>query len=154
MLSGNIWSTNEFDGVQRPNLAQYVDFKVFAFKGAPADRHNPFLDMNPSDRRAMPIPNAVLNDSALTDIVYLGLDDQNNAHNGPLAVADANAMQALQAFGSLKSGLRRLFILLFDEAFGNEYPGQPCFCRRGREQHPAEADPFRDRALRARAVPG
>src|SRR4051794_26302106 len=48
MLSGNTWSGNEFDGVKRPNLGRWADYKIYASRGEPARRHNPFLDMNPN----------------------------------------------------------------------------------------------------------
>src|SRR4051812_25198260 len=41
MLSGNTWSGNEFDGVPRPNVGLHVDYKIYAYSGRPADRHNP-----------------------------------------------------------------------------------------------------------------
>jgi hypothetical protein len=85
MLSGNTWSGNEFDGVQRPNLGRWVDYKVYQYRGKPACRHNPLLDMNPSgDPRATNFLSGALSDAELAPLTYLGLDDANNAHNGPL----------------------------------------------------------------------
>lgn len=119
LVSGNTWSTNEFDGVTRPNIGRYVDYSVVAFRGEPAIRHNPFLDMNNDPK--------IVSDqlwSGFTDIVYLGLDDTNNAHSAPLTVADANVTSAVKKTKDLAvlNKKRILFFLVFDEAFGSEYP--------------------------------
>lgn len=128
MLSGRTWSGNEFDGVNRPNLGDRIDYRVIAFRGEPAQRHNPFLDMNPGDPRAAAMlgPDG-FHDGALAALIYLGLDDGNNAHSAALSIADANAMAAVAAFDALTIKLRKLFILTFDEAFGPEYDSNHVF---------------------------
>jgi hypothetical protein len=128
MLSGNKWSTNEFDGVKRPKLGLYVDYKIYSFAGIPAQRHNPFLDMNPQgDQRASNYVEGRLTDNNLTSIVYLGLDDSNNAHNGPLSVADGNVLRAIEDFKDLTSQQRRVFFITFDEAYGKDYTANHVF---------------------------
>ncbi len=122
MLSGQTWSGNEYDGVQRPNIASSIIYEIVDFKGVPAVRHDPFLDMNPSN------PNAQTHYSSfgdavahgVADLLYLGMDDSNNAHSGPLAIADANVMEAIALFNGMTIS-KRLLIVLFDEAFGVEY---------------------------------
>lgn len=128
MLSGNKWSGNEFDGVQRPNLGRSVDYKIYAYGGIPAQRHNPFLDMNPhGDARATDYRTGPLRDDGLAPLTYLGLDDANNAHNGPLNVADDNVMRAIADFNVLGSGGRKLFLAVFDEAYGKDYSANHVF---------------------------
>ena len=99
MISGNTWSGNEYDGVQRPNLGRSVDYKIYQYRGIPAQRHNPFLDMNPQgDARATNYLSGPMSNAGLAPLTYLGLDDANNAHNGPPSVADENVMQAIAEF--------------------------------------------------------
>ena len=125
LISGRSWSGNEFDGVQRPNIARYVDYQVFDFRNAPAIRHNPFLDMNPDDPRAQSFASDFPQN--LASITYLGMDDANNAHSGPLHVADANVMDAISCLSGLDQADRLLFTMVFDEAFGIEYGSNHVF---------------------------
>jgi hypothetical protein len=127
MMSGNIWSSNEFDGVRRPNLGRSVDYKIYQYRGLPAKRHNPFLDMNPEDERATKFISPPLNNSELANVTYLGLDDANNAHDGALSVADDNVMQAINEFNDLSAGGRKLLLIVFDEAFGSDYRSNHVF---------------------------
>jgi hypothetical protein len=133
MLSGNTWSTNEYDGVKRPNLGLYIDYKIYSYRGIPADRHNPFLDMNPhGDPRASNYVGGPLTDNNLTSIVYLGLDDLNNAHAVPSdqpfpPVVDSNVLKAVDEFNNLKTQQRKVFFILFDEAYGKDYTGNHVF---------------------------
>lgn len=57
------------------------------------------------------------------NIVYLGMDDNNDGHSGPLSVADANVMRALAAFNTRAPGdkLRRIMWITTDEGYGLEY---------------------------------
>lgn len=128
MLSGRPWSGNEFDGVNRPNLGDLVDYRVIDWHGTAAERHNPFLDMNPGDPRgSQSLGPDGFNVPMLKPIIYLGLDDGNNAHSGPLPMADTNAMAAIARFEQMATGARKLFILTFDEAFGAEYESNHVF---------------------------
>jgi hypothetical protein len=127
MLSGNKWSGNEFDGVQRPNLGRSVDYKIYQYRGVPAERHNPFLDMNPQDARATKFISPPLNNSELASLTYLGLDDANNAHSGELSTADNNILQAINEFDELSAGGRKLLLLVFDEAYGSDYSSNHVF---------------------------
>ena len=127
MISGNILSPNEFDGVPRPNLGRSVDYKIYQYRGVPAQRHNPFLDMNPHDPRATKFVSPPLKE--LADLTYLGLDDANNAHSGndALSVADNNIMQAIKEFNDLSAGGRKLLFIVFDEAYGTDYRSNHVF---------------------------
>ena len=127
MMSGNKWSGNEFDGVQRPNLGRSVDYKVYQYRGMPAQRHNPFLDMNPDDSRATKYISGPLGNAGLAPLTYLGLDDTNNAHSGPLSTADNNVMQAIAEFNALADGGRKLFLTVFDEAYGKDFTSNHVF---------------------------
>lgn len=112
MLSGVPWSHNEYDGIRRPNVAANLKYTVLPFAGMPAIRHNPFLDLNPTNYHP----------ASGHDLVYYGMDDTNNAHSGPLATADDNMMRAIQNYETAKQNYSRsAFFLLFDEAFGYEY---------------------------------
>src|SRR5579864_105242 len=116
LLSGLTWSNNEFDGVWRPNIADHIPSAVANYQGAPADRHNPFLDMK-SKKLTTP-PDA--------KIIYYGMDDNNDAHSGPLNTADMNVMRLITWLGfpptlAKPQSYREAFFLLFDEAFGVEY---------------------------------
>lgn len=119
LMSGQAWSGNEFDGVSRPNIGRYVDYKVFNFRNAPAIRHNPFLDMNPTDPRAQGLGMDLFATSK-TPIMYLGMDDANDAHSGTLSVADDNVMAGIASLPSLvlDADDRLLCVVTFDEAFG------------------------------------
>lgn len=119
LLSGNIWSNNEFDNVQRPNVAVTVPYVVYNYAGQPADRHNPFLDMNPSTfKGCQPLQNDKW--FITTPITYLGMDDQNDAHSGPLSVADNHVVVAATEFLAMQTSKSVMF-MVFDEAFGTEY---------------------------------
>lgn len=123
ITSGQTWSWNEFDGVRREYIGQHVGHVVINWAGAPAQRHNPFLDMSPDDppvtygRPALKF--ATGEDSV--GIVYLGMDDNNNGHSGSLDVADKNVMDAIQAVTALTSTKRTTMFVCFDEAYGLEY---------------------------------
>ena len=120
LMSGQTWSGNEFDGVARPNIGRYVDYKVFNFRNEPAIRHNPFLDMNPDDPRAQSFASVADFATSKTSIMYLGMDDANDAHSGPLSVADDNVMAGIALLPSLimDPDDRLLCVVTFDEAFG------------------------------------
>lgn len=128
LMSGQTWSSNEFDGVNRPNIGQHVDYRIVDFGGVPAVRHNPFLDMNPDHVLASNhLPSDGFTEANLTDIVYLGLDDANNAHSGPLGIADAHVQVAVNSFEQFKTDRRVVFALIFDEAFGADYNSNHVF---------------------------
>jgi hypothetical protein len=114
LFSGQTWSGNEFDGVWRPSILDTVQNVTQPFAGMPADRHNPAKDMR-AKAAVDWVPGA-----PLADIHYLGMDDQNDAHSGPLSQADANVMRALTSF-DVPRGPRTLTVVTFDEAFGLEY---------------------------------
>lgn len=122
MLSGQTWSNNEFDGVRRENVAQHIPFLVYDFKGKPAERHNPFLDMQTSGlfKTQTQFPNG-----GIESITYLGMDDSNNAHSGPLETADTNVMEAVKSWQQWNAN--GIFLVVFDEAFGNEYGSNHVF---------------------------
>jgi hypothetical protein len=118
MLSGQTWSSNEYDRVNRDNVSKHVDYVVYSYKGDPELRHDPFLDLNPpnvSHHRSLELWNG-----KNKPITYLGMSDDNNAHSGPLDVADKNTMEAINIFKNTELP-RTLFMVTFDEAFGAEY---------------------------------
>ena len=121
MFSGQHWSTNEFDGVKRPNIGDSIPVYQYDYMNAPAERHNPFLDMKSIEARL----HLTLDMSNITakGIHYIGMDDQNNAHSGSLDVADANVNNFIQWWNKLDNMIYRKDILfvVFDEAFGIEY---------------------------------
>lgn len=125
MLSGQTWSNNEFDGVNRDNISKHVDYMIYDWRGTPAERHNPFKDMNPNfvdlANLGMPKP---FDGSSLAYLTYLGMDDANNAHSGPLETADTNVMEAIKAWQWPTNGI---FLIVFDEAFGTEYGSNHVF---------------------------
>lgn len=108
-MSGNWWSYNEFDNVKRPNIADHVPVHVVNYEGTPAERHNPFLDMHSTQ---------VVNTPEEANIVYLGMDDENDAHSGSLEVADNNVMSAIT---NTHLHEREIMFVMFDEAFGWEW---------------------------------
>lgn len=120
MMSGQTWSGNEWDGVRRPNIGDYVDYKVVAFAGEPAQRHNPFWDMRPDDPSYKPFVGV----DPTASITYLGMDDNNNAHSGSVDVADGNVMSALRQFEALSDAVKARTVLWIttDEGYGLEYP--------------------------------
>jgi len=126
LLSGNVWSTNEFDSVQRPNVAAQVPYTVYSYANDPAQRHNPFLDMNPKTFSGCVQLGQSKQFTLDANITYLGMDDQNDAHSGPLEIADQHVIDACNQFQqlchtSIYAPLRLLMFVTFDEAFGLEY---------------------------------
>lgn len=108
LLSGHHWSWNEFDGVWRENVADHVNSIVLPYAGIPADRHNPFKDMQSGMMTVSP---------AGANIIYYGMDDLNDGHTGDdaLTTADQNIMHLT---GTLQLAADEAFFLFFDEAFG------------------------------------
>ena len=121
MFSGQHWSTNEFDGVKRPNIGDSIPVYQYDYMNAPAERHNPFLDMKSIEARL----HLTLDMSNITakGIHYLGMDDQNDAHSGSLDIADTNVNNFIKWWHTLDNPIYRKDILfvVFDEAFGIEY---------------------------------
>ena len=121
MFSGQSWSTNEFDGVKRPNIGDSVPVYQYNYAGPPADRHNPFYDMKSIEARL----HLTFDMSNITakGLHYLGMDDQNDAHSASLDIADTNVMNAIKFWNSLDHPSYRndIFFVVFDEAFGLEY---------------------------------
>ncbi len=123
LISGNYWSCNEFDGIHRPNPGDLVPCYVEAFKGHPAERHNPFADLRSEKLQT----EASL--STFQGIFYRGMDDQNDAHSGPdaLSRADGNVMHAVSSVAPSSMNGRYLIFLVFDEAYGVEYSSNHVF---------------------------
>ena len=111
LMSSHHWSWTEFEGIKRPNIGDHVPIYIEDFKGAPAERHNPFLDMKSTQ--------IVIDEPA--NINYLGMDDMNDAHSASLDIADNNVVEAISQLTrklNVDSGSRDLFFLVFDEAYG------------------------------------
>jgi hypothetical protein len=113
LMSGNTWSGNEFDGVQRENIGDHVNVVVNNYKGIPADRHNPFKDMQSSHLKTQ----LMVTDGS---IWYLGMDDQNNGHSASLDIADQNVYDALQQLPHWTMP-NWLALVVFDEAYGVDW---------------------------------
>ena len=121
MLSGQSWSNNEFDGVERENISKHIDYVVSNYRGIPAERHNPFKDMNPKTYQTNKEVSGLIGPCA--SLVYLGMDDENDAHSGSLDIADKNIMDAINFFTKQVSVVspRTLFMVTTDEGFGLDY---------------------------------
>ncbi len=89
MAAGEFWTREEHLGQERPTVVTQtgVPALVWSFKGPPALRHNPFADLQSAHKEVTTLDLESLPESC---ILYVGLDDKNNAHSGPLALADAN----------------------------------------------------------------
>lgn len=89
MAAGEFWTREEHLGVERPTIVTRtgVPALVWSFKGPPALRHNPLEDLQSPHQKVTALDPDTLPESC---ILYVGMDDKNNAHSGPLAVADAN----------------------------------------------------------------
>jgi hypothetical protein len=132
MFSGNTWSGNEFDGARRPNVADTVPMLTVAWKGVPADRHNPAKDMHAihatfANAAVLRTFSNILTPD--TGIVYLGMDDDNDAHNGNLELGDRNVMEAIGSWsnGDFGPPAKTLLAVTFDEAFGVEWQSNHVF---------------------------
>lgn len=114
LMSANHWSWTEYEGINRPNIGDNVSVYVENFRGIPADRHNPFMDMQSTQIITDP------KQAILADIHYLGMDDQNDAHSASLDIADMNVIEAIDyiKLHKLVSNSRDLLFVVFDEAFG------------------------------------
>src|SRR5579872_684055 len=101
MFSGQHWSTNEFDGIKRPNIGDSVTVYQYNYAGPPADRHNPFYDMK--SLAAKLHIDCTPENMANKGIHYLGMDDQNDAHSAALSIADTNVMNFIQVWNKLQN---------------------------------------------------
>src|SRR5262249_38213556 len=79
---------------ERPTFASETGLPVtvWNYKGKPARRHNPFLDLKNAHEAKDAVDLESLPERCL---LYVGMDDQNNAHSGPLDVADRNLIELI-----------------------------------------------------------
>lgn len=122
MAAGRYWTRDERLDQQKPTFASQAKLPVtvWKFRGWPARKHSPFYDLQ--------TPHSMVEDLDLETlpprcVLYVGLDDNNNGHDGSLDVADANfneLMDRLQAsawFNTPVDGLYPALFLTWDEAY-------------------------------------
>lgn len=122
MAAGNFFTRDEHLGQAKATVATHLglDSVVWSFKGPPALRHNPFADLQSPHRKATELDLDTLPDSC---ILYVGLDDKNNGHSGPLAVADDNIgeliarLDASAWFNRAVAGRYPVLFVTWDEAY-------------------------------------
>jgi hypothetical protein len=94
MAAGDYFSHDEHLGQEKPTIATHtgVPALVWSYKGAPALRHNPLADLKSAHQKVTDLD---LESLPASCILYVGLDDQNNAHSGPLDTADQNLVELI-----------------------------------------------------------
>lgn len=122
MAAGHYFTRDEHLGQEKATVATHLGIEtvVWNFKGQPALRHNPFADLQSPHRKVTELDLETLPERC---ILYVGMDDKNNAHSGPLAVADANIGELVQKltastwFNRPVSGLYPALFVTWDEAY-------------------------------------
>ncbi len=122
MAAGEFWTREEHLGIERPTIVTQtgVPALVWSFKGPPALRHNPLEDLKSPHQKIATLDPDTLPESC---ILYVGMDDKNNAHSGPLAVADANLGELVQRldrsswFHRPVAGRYPALFVVWDEAY-------------------------------------
>lgn len=126
LASGNIQTPTEECNTTFVNLSS-TPTRIFNLsKDYIATRHNPFLNNNCITIQKGS-PDLFIPDEIPSDVnhVYLGFDDFNNAHSGPLYTADLNLSKVLYQlenskwFDTQTNGLYPLFAFVWDESFLN-----------------------------------
>lgn len=122
MAAGNFFTRDEHLDQPKATVITHLGIEalVWSFKGSPAARHNPFADMHSPHRKVTTLDLDTLPESC---ILYVGLDDKNNAHSGPLAVADDNLGELMQRlsdsawFNRPVGGRYPVLFVTWDEAY-------------------------------------
>lgn len=122
MAAGRYWTQDERLDQQKPTFASQAKLPVtvWKFRGWPARKHNPFYDLK--------TPHTTAEDLDLESlpprcVLYVGLDDENNAHDGSLDRADDNfnalidQLEASVWFNTPVDGLYPALFLTWDEAY-------------------------------------
>lgn len=129
IAAGQPFSTQEVFVGQEPSVASEYDTLGIPtidwyIKGTPDLKHDPYQELT-SSTPITPRTDAFNPDLLPTHCqVYLGMDDADNAHSGPLSVADQNIMDVLQTLNQSKwfhtpdaSGHYPVFMETWDESF-------------------------------------
>lgn len=132
LAAGNKVTDAETLGEEFPCIASLLAKQnklttVINLKGRIALRHDPYEDM-----LAPNIENFIMEESAninctiidsatnIYEHVYFGWDDLNNAHSGPLEVADKNLLELVKAIElSQWFAQGNIFLFTWDESFDN-----------------------------------
>ena len=123
MAAGDFWTHDEILAKEKPTIVTQtrVEAVVWSFKGPPAARHNPLADLKSAHSKTSQLDLESLPDSC---ILYVGMDDKNNAHSGPLAVADQNLLELIGRldrstwFQRPVNGRYPALFVTWDEAYG------------------------------------
>lgn len=122
IIAGNYWTHDELLGQQHPTITTQtgVPTTIWNYRGRPAARHNPFADLRSPVTTVDEMDLETLPGSCL---LYVGMSDDNNAHSGPLAVADQNLLALIDQldhsawFHRAVDGRYPLLCLTWDEAY-------------------------------------
>ena len=122
MAAGRYWNNDERLDQQKPTFASQarVPVTVWNFRGKPARKHNPFYDLK-TEHRA--VDELDLESLPPRCVLYVGLDDENNAHDGEIDVFDANIhalldqLTASSWFNTAVGGRYPALFLTWDEAY-------------------------------------
>ncbi|HEY9720655.1 MAG TPA: hypothetical protein V6D47_01495 [Oscillatoriaceae cyanobacterium] len=126
ITSGEIWNHNEVYGHQEPTVASEltaigIPTIDWYFAGTPDLKHDPYHDLKSTV--------TVRTDAFQPDTlpaecqVYLGLDDDNNAHNGPLSAVSDNILKLVNTldrskwFNTPVHGKYPVLLVTWDESF-------------------------------------
>jgi len=122
LAAGRYFTKNELLGEENPTFASAanVPVTVWNYRGKPARRHNPFFDLkNQYDT----VDTLAFDDLPERCLLYVGMDDNNNGHSGPLSVADDNLMalidglEASSWFNREVDGRYPALFVVWDEAY-------------------------------------
>jgi len=127
IVSGEAWCPDEVFGQAEPSVAtelrergiRTLDWQVW---GKPDLKHDPYHDLlNPVETRVGPFNPEQLPPRTQ---VYLGADDNNNAHDGPLSAVDRNLTDLIQRLDRSrwfntpdKQGRYPVLAVTWDESF-------------------------------------
>jgi hypothetical protein len=124
MAAGRYWSHDERLDQQKPTFASEagVPVTVWNFRGAPLRKHNPFYDLK-TEHQAVALEELDLEQLPPRCVLYVGLDDDNNGHDKPAEVFDANInalldlLTASSWFNTSVDGLYPALFVTWDEAY-------------------------------------
>ena len=122
MAAGRYWSHDERLDQEKPTFASEAQLPVIVwkFRGWPARKHNPFYDLKTPHSTVETLDLDTLPPRC---VLYVGLDDENNGHDGSLDLADANfnalidQLEASAWFNRSVDGRYPALFLTWDEAY-------------------------------------
>lgn len=126
LTSGEIWSHNEVYEHQEPTVASEMNaiglptFDWY-YAGQPDLKHDPYHDL----KSKVTVKTGAFDPDTLPAAcqVYLGFDDMNNAHNGPLSAVSANLLKLVDTLNRSKwfntpvHGKYPVLMVTWDESF-------------------------------------